>query len=249
MNKALILAAGLGSRLKHRTVALPKALVPVHGAPILTHQLRALAANGIDRVGIVLGHAGERIIEFVNREHPELAVEYFWNRDYQDSNSSYSFWQARDWVRREPYVHINCDIIFSPDLLTDLIRAPYGSAIAIRRDIPLGDQMENVATRDGRIAKMSIKHFADAEGKAYGLAKIAPAEVALMLTEMEIHLQRGNRNENCYGLIRQVIDGGAVFAAIDASGRTLYEVNTLVDLDSVETQLAADSLAAAPADQ
>jgi len=246
MKKALILAAGLGSRLQHRTIALPKALVPVNGEPVLAHQLRALTGNGVERIGIVVGHAGERLVEFVAGGFPGLAVEYFWNREYQQSNSSYSFWQAREWVRSEPYLHFNCDILFPPDLVADLIRDPHASAIAVRRDVVLADQMENVAIRDGRITRMSIKSFPEAVGKAYGLAKIAPTEAALMLATMEGHLAHGNKNENCYGLIRQVIDGGAVFGALDASHRTLYEVNTLVDLDHAETRLAAELPAAGP---
>lgn len=240
MNRALILAAGLGSRLQHRTTTLPKALVAVHGEPILSHQLRAFAANGIERVGIVLGHAGDRIVEFVDRISPGMAVEYIWNHDYQQSNSSYSFWLARDWIGGEPYLHVNCDIIFSPSVLRDLLSTASATAIAIRRDLPLGDQMENVAMRDGRIVRMSIRHFDGAEGKAFGLARIAPAEAALMFEHLQGHLDQGNRNENCYGLIRAVAERGH-FGAFDASGRTLYEVNTPVDLDFAESRLATES--------
>ena len=231
-----MLAAGLGSRLWHKTTALPKALVPVHGEPILAHQLRALAANGIDQIAIVLGHEGGRIIQFIEHAFPHLAPRYFWNHDYLQSNSSYSFWLAREWIGEEPYLHLNCDIVFPATLVGDLVRDPHRSVIVIRRDVPLADQMENVALRDGRIVRMSIRHFPQAEAKAFGLAKLAPPETGAMLEQMEIHLGQGDRNQHCYALIRAVMERG-IFAAFDASGRAVYEVNTLADLDHVEAQL------------
>lgn len=237
MKKALVLAAGLGSRLKHKTSALPKALVPVHGEPILAHQLRALTANGVDQISLVLGHEGSQIVEFVERGFPQLTLRYLWNRDYKQSNSSYSFWLARKWIRNEPYLHLNCDILFSATFLGRLIEEPHRSAVVVRRDVALADKMENVLIQDGRIVRMSIQHFPEAEGKAFGLAKLAPPETRAMLKQMDVHLERGDRNQNCYGLIRAVV-GDGTFAAFDATGDAVYEVNTLVDLDKVEKKLA-----------
>jgi len=60
---AVILAGGLGLRLRPVTEKLPKALVPIAGEPFLAHQLRLLRANGIERVVICIGHRGEMIRE------------------------------------------------------------------------------------------------------------------------------------------------------------------------------------------
>ena len=59
--RAVILAGGLGMRLRPYTTILPKPLVPVGDRPILEHILRQLAASGVDQVDLCVGHLGELI--------------------------------------------------------------------------------------------------------------------------------------------------------------------------------------------
>lgn len=66
---ALIVAAGLGTRLKPLTETRPKALVEVGGRPMLEHQLRKLQAAGFDHIVINVHHFGEQIIDFVECNH------------------------------------------------------------------------------------------------------------------------------------------------------------------------------------
>lgn len=59
--QVLILAGGLGTRMRPRTDGLPKALVPVAGRPFAEHQLRLLEANGVRDVVFSIGHLGSMI--------------------------------------------------------------------------------------------------------------------------------------------------------------------------------------------
>ncbi|MDE5875469.1 MAG: NTP transferase domain-containing protein, partial [Muribaculaceae bacterium] len=63
--KAMILAAGLGTRLKPWTLEHPKALVPVGGVPMLERVILKLKSSGFDQIVINIHHFGEQIIEFV----------------------------------------------------------------------------------------------------------------------------------------------------------------------------------------
>ncbi|MBQ8866161.1 MAG: NTP transferase domain-containing protein [Bacteroidaceae bacterium] len=67
--KALIFAAGLGTRLKPLTDSRPKALVEVYNEPLLAHVLRKLSKAGYTEVVINVHHFGEQIIDYVN-SHP-----------------------------------------------------------------------------------------------------------------------------------------------------------------------------------
>jgi len=66
---ALILAAGLGTRLRPFTDTMPKALVPIAGRPMLEHQILRLKAAGFDHVVVNVHHFGQQIIDFIQANH------------------------------------------------------------------------------------------------------------------------------------------------------------------------------------
>ena len=63
--KAMIFAAGLGSRLKPLTDTMPKALVPIAGRPMLEHVILKLKAAGFTEIVINIHHFGEQILDFL----------------------------------------------------------------------------------------------------------------------------------------------------------------------------------------
>ncbi len=77
MPPVVILAGGLGTRLGELTKSVPKALIEVNGEPFITHQLRLLKRNGVDRVVLCVSHLGEMIRDFVGDGSSfDLRVEY-----------------------------------------------------------------------------------------------------------------------------------------------------------------------------
>jgi len=78
----LILAGGLGSRLRPLTERTPKCMVPAGGRPFLEHQLRLLASRGVRDIVLCVGHLGERVLErFGNGHHLGVNLTYAWERD------------------------------------------------------------------------------------------------------------------------------------------------------------------------
>ncbi len=71
--KALVFAAGLGTRLKPITDKIPKALVPVNGKPMLQHVLEKLQSSGFDDIIINVHHQGEKIMQFV-KDHENFGL-------------------------------------------------------------------------------------------------------------------------------------------------------------------------------
>ncbi|MBI2067955.1 MAG: phosphocholine cytidylyltransferase family protein [Deltaproteobacteria bacterium] len=226
--KALILAAGLGSRLKEKTVQLPKALVPVGMQPILAYQMKALLENGIKEIGLVVGHQGDRLISYMQENFPKVHFSFVWNREYQTTNSSYSFWLARDWIGGEHYLHLNCDVIFSPTLLKKLIDFPHSDVLAVRTDVPLGGRLEHVALEGDRIVEMSITRTDRSVGKAFGLAKLGPESTRFLTRRIGQHIEQGDKNQNCFGMIREAVSHVDCRALV-VKEDLLMEVNTLED--------------------
>lgn len=73
--KAMILAAGLGSRLKPWTLSHPKALVPVGGVPMLERVILKLKNQGFDYIVINIHHFGEQIIQFLESRNFGVSIK------------------------------------------------------------------------------------------------------------------------------------------------------------------------------
>ena len=116
---AILLAAGLGSRLLPLTADRPKCLIEVGGRTILEHQVEALRFAGVGRVTVVGGYRFDRLRAFVDDrwatgERPELVFNPF----FAISSSIGSVWAARH-LLDEPFCLLNGDTVYDPALVAD----------------------------------------------------------------------------------------------------------------------------------
>jgi glucose-1-phosphate thymidylyltransferase len=112
--KALIPAAGVGTRLRPHTLNKPKALLPVAGKPILAHIVDDLVAAGIEECVIVIGFHGEAVRRWFARERPELAVRFV--DQPRRLGLGHAVWSARGELGDEPFFCILGDTILKADV-------------------------------------------------------------------------------------------------------------------------------------
>ena len=115
--KALIFAAGLGTRLKPLTDDRPKAMVEIAGKPMLQHVLERVAAAGFDDITINIHHFGETIIEFMERNKNFGLNIHISDERGQLLDTGGGILKARQWLDGdEPFLVHNTDIISTLDL-------------------------------------------------------------------------------------------------------------------------------------
>lgn len=117
--KALIFAAGLGTRLRPLTDNLPKALVPVAGTPMLERVILRLKEAGFDDITINIHHLGQQIIDFLEaKENFGLNIHISDERDLLLDTGG-GILKARRWLDgEEPFLVHNADILSDIDLRT-----------------------------------------------------------------------------------------------------------------------------------
>ena len=125
---ALLLAAGVGSRLLLRTNGFPKCLTEVCGIPILGRLVSCLVEEGFERLVVVLGHRGDQIRKYLESHACGLQIRCVDCRKYATTNNIYSLWLARKHIR-EPFVLIESDLVFDSRLLR-LLRVSNRIAVA-----------------------------------------------------------------------------------------------------------------------
>ena len=188
--RGIILAAGKGSRLNGSSGESPKCLVKLGGTTLVERQIAALRASGIDEIVVVTGCQAERV-----RRTCGHGITYVENQRYAETNSLYSLWLARP-LLFEGFVVLNCDVLFHPVLLDDLLSARHDDALllAYRQpdDAPFSDEEMKVTVRCGRVTAMSKDMApAEADGENLGIVKFGPHGAAHLVGIMNRRVGEG----------------------------------------------------------
>jgi len=130
VRKAIILAAGVGDRLRPFTDRSPKCLAPVNGVPILVNTLEHLAAVGLEEVVLVVGHHKEVIVERIGASFRAMKVTYVESTKYETTNNIYSLWLAREHLV-EDVLLLEADVFFEQGLLDHMLSYSEHSLAAV----------------------------------------------------------------------------------------------------------------------
>src|SRR5437016_6595779 len=118
--KAIIPAAGIGTRLRPHTYTQPKALLHVAGKSILAHIIDELVAVGVDEIVVVVGYLGERIEAQVREQYRSLPVKFV--QQTEPLGNGHAVYVARDHLDGEPALVVFGDTIVKGDLAS-LVRS------------------------------------------------------------------------------------------------------------------------------
>jgi NDP-sugar pyrophosphorylase family protein len=138
---AMVLAAGLGTRLRPLTERLPKALIDVGGRPMIEYPLRMLSAAGVERVVVNLHHRGDAVREVLgDGRRFALSIEYSPEDPILDTGGGIV--RARPLLGDAPFLVANCDALLDPDLsaMWRLHRASGALATLAVREDPLAER-------------------------------------------------------------------------------------------------------------
>ena len=112
--KAIILAAGRGSRMKHATDNIPKCLLKVKEKTLLEIQIEALKKAGIKEIGIVTGYLSEQLRDYCENT--------FYNDKWNETNMVFSLMSAQNWLRQSDCVVSYSDIYYDDSIVKKLIK-------------------------------------------------------------------------------------------------------------------------------
>ena len=215
--RAIILAAGRGSRLKALTAETPKPLVSFNGIPLLTRTIAALRTAQVDEIGIVVGYRGALL--------EDLADNVFRNVRWETTGIFHSLHCAEEWLRTESCLVSYGDIFYDATLVSDLIAHPgdivlgYDPAAVTlwqqRSDVPLSD-LENFRIKDGRVCLIGKPALSidDVQGQYMGLFKITPEGWQRLKTAFERCSGSERDHTDMTKVLSRVIDAGFPVAAV-----------------------------------
>ena len=152
--KAIILAAGLGSRLRPITDAVPKCMVPVNGCPIIDKQISNLLENDViaSDIYVVTGYKNDVLENHLRLTQPNVNI--ITNHRYEETNNMYSLYMAAEILRGQEFLLMNGDVFFDASIIKGMLAGNGTSKIACDIRGYIAESMK-ITINDGYINHIS----------------------------------------------------------------------------------------------
>lgn len=152
--QAIILAAGMGKRLKDLTADNTKCMVKVNGVTLIERMLTQLDKRNLKRIILVVGYEGKKLIDYIGTLSIQTPIQFITNPIYDKTNNIYSLALAKDCLCEDDTLLLESDLIFEDSILDVLMEDP-------RPTLALVDKYES--WMDGTVVKLddddSIREF------------------------------------------------------------------------------------------
>ena len=119
--QAIILAAGMGKRLKELTNNNTKCMVKVNGVTMIDRMLHQIESTKVNRIVIVIGYEGEKLKEYISTLNIKTPIIYVNNPIYDKTNNIYSLALAKDYLCEDDTLLFESDLIFEDSVIDELL--------------------------------------------------------------------------------------------------------------------------------
>ncbi|MBI9048793.1 MAG: phosphocholine cytidylyltransferase family protein [Anaerolineaceae bacterium] len=234
VSTAVLLAAGMGSRLHSLTQSKPKCLAKVNGVSILERLVISLNQHDFTRLVVVTGHLDHCIRDFLGTRFGNIAIEYVHSPLYKTTNNIYSLWMARKHIH-EPFMLIESDLVLDKSLLDDMC---YPDRIAVARMQPWMNG-STVTLNKFRVVKgfqSKITELSDEiKYKTVNIYSFSLASWKRVSDRLDQFISAGKVNGYYETVFSDMVaDGNLSFQAVSFDGKSWYEIDTPGDLAMAE---------------
>lgn len=245
--QAVILAAGMGRRLKELTSNATKCMVEVNGETMIEKSLRNLDNLGIlKKIIFVVGYEGDKLIEYINTLGIKTPIEYIENDIYYKTNNIYSLYLAKDRLLEDDTLLLESDLVYEESVLRKIVDNPYPSLVLVSKFeswmdgtcITL-DENDNITSFFGK------KEFDFAGTKEYyktvNIYKFSKEfSIVHYVPFLEAYCKALGHNEYYEQVLKVItfLDNPEI-KACRLGGEKWYEIDDVQDLDIAETLFAS----------
>lgn len=245
--QAIILAAGMGKRLKELTQNNTKCMVKVNGVTLIDRMLHQIERQKVSKIIIVVGYEGQKLIEYIGALGIKTPIEYVNNPIYDKTNNIYSLALAKEHLCKEDTLLFESDIIFEDSVIEALINDP-------RETLALVDKYES--WMDGTCVKLadddSIEEFVpgkkfkynetDEYYKTVNIYKFSKSFSTNYYVPFLDAYSKALGNNEYYEQVLRVITmlDDPEIKAKRLDGQLWYEIDDAQDLDIATSMFAAD---------
>lgn len=240
--KAIILAAGMASRLRPLTLTTPKSLLKVGERSLLQRSMDALIANGVKEFCVVTGYLHEMIEDFVRKQYADsIKVTFIYNKVYETTNNIYSLWLARPFAEGQEVLLLDSDLLYDPLIVTRVLASDAPNVLTLIRH-ELGEEEMKVVTDEGGSIKEISKtcNPANAAGESLGIEKMGVEYTKALYKELEPMMNEEHLENVFYErAFERLIPQGHTYQVLDVTELFSCELDTIEDFENAKAKIPA----------
>ena len=231
---ALLLAAGMGSRLFPLTKSSPKCLTLVNEKSILERLVENLKKQGFKRLVIVTGYKNECIVDFLGSRSGDMSIEYIYSPLYRTTNNIYSLWMARN-IINEPFVLLESDLVLNTSLLNEMV---FPDKMAVAKMEPWLNGTTVSLNKQNQVTKFhkgTTDSYTDIRYKTVNIYSFSSSSWRAVVKKLNQYIAMGS--VNCYYetvFTEMVADKSLSFESVSFDHKPWYEIDTINDLAEAE---------------
>lgn len=240
--KAVILAAGIASRLRPLTNTTPKCLLKIGERCLLERAFDALIQNGFDEFVIVTGYRQQQIVDFLEAHYPQQKTTFIYNERYESTNNIYSLWLTRSYVDKENILLLDSDIVFDPQIVAGLLDSDKDDILALNRHELGAEEIKVIVDEEQKVVEISkVCSIADAIGESIGIEKMSASYTKALFRELEVMIEKEGLDNIFYErAFERLIPQGHSFYVIDTTQFFSAELDTVEDFEQAQRLIPAN---------
>lgn len=242
--KAIILAAGMASRLRPLTENTPKCLLKVGEKCLLQRSIDALASNGIHDFVIVTGYLHEMIETFVAEQYGDnINVKFIHNDVFDSTNNIYSLWLARPEAEGQEILLLDSDLLYDPRIITKVMESDADNVLTLIRHELGEEEMKVVLDRENStiIEISKTCNPADAAGESLGIEKMGCRYTSALYQELEPMMNEEHLENVFYErAFERLVAKGHTYKVIDVTELFSCELDTVEDFENAKEKIPAE---------
>jgi Predicted sugar nucleotidyltransferases len=232
--KTVILAAGIGSRLKPLTDHNPKCLLKIGEKSILEMTIENILATNNSEIIIVTGYLEDKIREFLRERFPKLKITIIYNKFYASTNNIYSLWLAKDAVLGDDMMMMDSDIVFDKGIITKLLNSGYKNCLALKRHDVHYEEIKVKTDVKGRVVEISKEvNLTEAEGESIGIEVFGRDALTELYNILERKVVTEKKVNQFYESAFQELAGNDLYI-VDTTEYFCMEIDNKEDLATAE---------------
>ena len=243
--QAIILAAGMGKRLKELTSNATKCMVEVNGEMMIHKTLMHLEKLNLNKIVLVVGYEGQQLMDYVNSLGLKTPVEYVVNDVYDKTNNIYSLYLAKEYLLQDDTLLLESDLVYEEAVIRKLVDTPYPSLVLVDKFESWMDGTCITVDEDDNITSfVSKREFdftkTDEYYKTVNLYKFSKNfSEKYYVPFLEAYCNAMGLNEYYEQVLKVIIFlGDLEIKAVKLNGEKWYEIDDVQDLDIAESLLA-----------